>query len=270
MIETTVLEMNQAFENSNITSYPAVEIALIQKWDYTEIANNTKNVFKNDAYVNQLRDDYDADFAIVIADDSSFYGYCGVADGIQIGRSRAFCLVANDCMQSNFSFAHELGHLLGADHDVPNEFGPPYPYAHGYIGPGNNWRTIMAYSCGPGCNRVPFWSNPNVNHPTDNVPMGTHSLENNARVLRGYNNDFAQFEQPNTNLVISNSNYNTTNNKAAKLEVKQTISTNGNVEVNNDACLSLKAEQRVTINNGFKSQDGATIHISNQQFEDCQ
>lgn len=263
--------MNDAFKNSEITNYPAVEIALIEKWNYVEVSGvNTKNVFKNDAYVNQLREDYDADFAILVGDDSAFYGYCGVADGIRVGSTRAFCLVANNCMQSYFSFAHELGHLLGADHDVANDVAPPYPYAHGYVEPSNKWRTIMAYPCGSDCERWPFFSNPNVLHPTDNVPMGTFSLENNARVLRSYNNNFAQFEQPNVNLVISNSNYSTTNNKSAKLEVKQTISTNGNINVNNDACLSLKAAQRITLKNGFKSQAGATIHISNQQFEDCE
>ena len=273
-IETTVAEMNFAFEQSTITNYPAVEIALIEKWNYTETAGSsmstTKSNFKDNAYVNQLRDDYDADFAILIADDSGFYGPCGVADGLQVSRSKAFAVVANNCMQGYFSFAHELGHLLGAHHDAVNASNAPYPYAHGYVEPGKKWRTIMAYPCGSDCERLGFWSNPDVLHPIDNIPMDTDSLENNARVLRDYNNDFAQFEQPGTNLVINNSNYNTTNNKTAKLEVKQTISTNGNVNVNNDACLSMKAAQRVTVNKGFKSQAGATIHNSNQEFNNCE
>jgi len=277
-IQKTVEELNVTFERSKVTNYPAVEIALIEKWDYVE--DTSKNIvierdnFKNNADVNKLRADYDADFCLLIAEDSDFYGYCGIAFDIEASRSGAFGVVANNCMQNNYSFAHELGHLLGADHDVDWDVAPPYPYAHGYIYFTGKWRTIMSYNLpckakGYSCKRIGYWSNPNVNHPTDLVPMGTDSLENNARVLRDYNNTFAQFEQPANNIILSNSNYNSANNNFTKLEIKQTINTNGNLTVNDDACFYLSAGESVNLNSGFESKPKADIYISIEQFEDC-
>ena len=278
-VQKTVSEMNLTFVASEITNYPAVEIAIIEKWDYVEnvdsIMSRDKNNFKNDAYVNSLRNDYDADFCILIAQNSDFYGFCGVADRLEATRSSSFCLVANNCMGRNLSFAHELGHLLGAHHDVDNGRNAPYPYAHGYIYFTGRWRTIMSYnspckSSGYNCTRIGYWSNPDVDHPTDAVPMGTDSLENNARVLRDYNNNLAEIEQPANNLILNNNNYNSANNNLTNLEIKQTINTNGNVIVEDNACFYLKAGESVNLNNGFESKPKADIFISIEQFEDCQ
>ncbi len=287
-IQNTVEEMNNTFKESEITNYPAVEIALIQKWDYEEFSEFSDtimvtdmavdlNIFKEDSYVNRLRNDYDADFCTLIAAGSDFYGFCGVANDLRATTSTAYCLVANNCMRRNLSFAHELGHLLSAHHDVANARNEPFPYAHGYIYFPGRWRTIMSYNSLPcdstrenRCARLPFWSNPDVNHPTDNVPMGTDSLENNARVLRDYNNNLAGIEQPENNITLSNSTYHSTNNIFTNLEIKQTITTNGNVVVQDDACFYLKAGESVNLNNGFESKPKADVEITIQQIEDCQ
>ena len=53
-------------------------------------------------------------------------------------------------LKANFSLVHEIGHLIGASHELG--------YVHG-----NEWRDIMSYkaNCG-GCPRLPVWSNPEV------------------------------------------------------------------------------------------------------------
>lgn len=215
---------------------------------------------------------------MLIGEHSDFYGKtCGVAADLGADYDSAFGVVANNCMQSNYSFAHELGHLLGAHHDVASAGFTPKTYGHGYIYFPGRWRTIMSYNAPPCvdtvyadiCYRIPFWSNPNVDHPTDMVPMGTTTNENNARVCREYNNNLAQLEQPITTLTLTNSIYASNNNKALNLEVKESINTTGVITINNGSNISMKASQRVTLNSGFKSRANARVHISNQTFNDC-
>src|SRR5262249_22892410 len=79
-----------------------------------------------------------------------------------------------------FSFGHELGHLMGARHDwvADDTNNSPYTYNHGFVmatptAPAEPWRTVMAYDCPPpGCPRVPYFSNPNVNYPAGGDAMG--------------------------------------------------------------------------------------------------
>lgn len=81
------------------------------------------------------------------------------------GRS-TFSVVRQD--QAAFeTFAHEVGHNFGTQHDRGNEQGVPLlPYGYGYREPGAVWKTIMAYP--PGTTILNF-ANPNVNY---NGPLG--------------------------------------------------------------------------------------------------
>ena len=77
--------------------------------------------------------------------------------------------------------AHEIGHLIGARHDLNiDKTMTPFPYGHGYVN-GTKWRDIMSYkeSCG-GCPRLPVWSSPKV--MIKGEPAGTPELDN-ARVI---------------------------------------------------------------------------------------
>jgi len=69
------------------------------------------------------------------------------------------------------------------------------------------WQTVMALpnSC-PTCERVPFWSNPNVNFPPTGQPMGTNEYENNAQVLNETSYNVRQFRTipPPLNFSIPN------------------------------------------------------------------
>ena len=72
-------------------------------------------------------------------------------------------MVHHDCAALTYSLAHEIGHLIGARHELSmDKTMTPFPYGHGYVN-GTKWRDIMSYqeSCG-GCPRVPVWSSPNV------------------------------------------------------------------------------------------------------------
>lgn len=60
------------------------------------------------------------------------------------------------CRES--TFAHELGHILGSEHDLANStLTPAFPYSHGY-GVSGKFGDIMSYITP----RLPYFSNPNL------------------------------------------------------------------------------------------------------------
>ena len=92
--------------------------------------------------------------------------------------SSAFAVVPRVCADGKYSFAHELGHLMGARHDrTADDEEDPFPFSHGFVHktPRPAFRTIMAtdMDCDRGCKRVPYWSNPEVHYPdAGGVAMG--------------------------------------------------------------------------------------------------
>src|SRR5207237_4622577 len=117
--------------------------------------------------------------------------FCGLADAIMATASTAFAVVHYDCATGYYSFAHELGHLMGARHDVHHDSSTtPFAYGHGYEHPSSTasqvFRTIMAYACdAPAvCNpRIQYWSSPSVTYA--GIATGTAATNDNVRVLNG-------------------------------------------------------------------------------------
>ena len=78
----------------------------------------------------------------------------------------------------NLSYAHEIGHNQGLNHDAANASGTAaYSYAYGYQSPSGLFRTLMAYGSAV---RIPFLSSPTLSY--SGLPTGTAN-ENNARAL---------------------------------------------------------------------------------------
>jgi hypothetical protein len=94
-----------------------------------------------------------------------------------------------------YTFAHEVGHNLGANHDRITDanlpFTPLYPFAFDFIAPGNAFHTVMAYasSCGQ-CPGILNFSNPNVTFngvATGVAGNGPSSADNHQTLINTIN-----------------------------------------------------------------------------------
>lgn len=176
LIATAVSETNTSYANSGIQQ--RIRLVHTAPVDYIEVGNfsiSLSGLRSGSAPglegVAALRDQYAADLVMMLIHPTS-PSACGIAY-VMNSVSPAFevagySVTDTACMSPGFTFAHELGHNMGAHHDwyvSSSQF--PYPYAHGYVNPevGHRWRTIMAYNdrCtvqGFSCRRLLAWANP--------------------------------------------------------------------------------------------------------------
>jgi len=171
LIDLAIGETNKSFRLSNLGH---IKLRLVHAYqtDYVERGAHFDHVWrfadKGDGYMEEihgLRDKYRADVAILVVDDPKG---CGLATRVRADADEAFAVVHHACAAENYTFAHEIGHLIGASHELS------------YVN-GTKWRDIMGSkeSCG-GCPRVPVWSSPTV--LIKGEVAGTTILDN-ARVI---------------------------------------------------------------------------------------
>jgi hypothetical protein len=184
LVDLSIEEANESFRMSNVGH---VKLRLVHAYqtDYVEEGSHFDHVWafadKGDGKMEEihaLRNKHRADVAILIVDDGKG---CGLATRVYADAEEAFAVVHHECAATSYTLAHEVGHLIGARHDLALDKNmTPFPYGHGFVN-GNKWRDIMSYkdSCG-GCPRVPVWSNPKV--MVKGVVAGTSELDN-ARVI---------------------------------------------------------------------------------------
>jgi peptidyl-Asp metalloendopeptidase len=138
--------------------------------------------------VHTWREQFHADIAILLVKQPNESAVQGWAQEQMARPDHAFAGV--DCTSAviNFSLAHEIGHLMGLQHDVADDSATgSYPYAHGFVhldepvaGTQRGWSTVMAVApnC---CPRIPRWSTPNKTF--QDVKTGD-STADNAETLR--------------------------------------------------------------------------------------
>ena len=109
--------------------------------------------------------------------------YCGLASHILANDSPAVAIVNVGCALDNLSFAHELGHLLGARHNPEiDATNVPYAYGHGRLF--SSTRSIMSYAgagCAGSCPRIPYFVGPNVQ--LNGQILGNDEQYNDARAI---------------------------------------------------------------------------------------
>ena len=164
----------------------------------------------DDGYMDEvhgLRDRYGADLvALIIGRQTD--SACGIAWAPDFGRypeadwsARGFSVTAHNCETADsHTFAHELGHNQGADHDPDNSTAcgdatrpcsnprfpapPTFPYRYGRCNVAQGWHTTMSYRSNTrgDCRReIEYFSSPVLRYR--GTPTGDAARRDNRRVL---------------------------------------------------------------------------------------
>jgi hypothetical protein len=133
LVDLAIGETNRSFRLSNLGH---IKLRLVHSYqtDYVEEGAHFDHVWrfadKGDGYMEEihgLRDKYRADVAILVVDDPKG---CGLATRVRADADEAFAVVHHACAAANYTLAHEIGHLIGASHELS------------YVN-GTKWRDIM-------------------------------------------------------------------------------------------------------------------------------
>lgn len=195
-VELAEFDVNLSFLNSGINTQVNIVHSYEVNYNETRISDVDLDciTYENDNCldgIHAVRDAYNADVVVMIG--SWYDDACGVAwfqDFIHVSfEAWAFAVVDQWCSVNAHTFAHELGHIMGADHDLyalDYVFDGAFPYNHGYVNVAGQWLTTMAYDdeCydqGVICYQLRYWSTPWL--AVDGVPIGDQATADNVRVL---------------------------------------------------------------------------------------
>mmetsp|Transcript_15308 Transcript_15308/g.21320 ORF Transcript_15308/g.21320 Transcript_15308/m.21320 type:complete len:485 (+) Transcript_15308:64-1518(+) len=206
LIDLAIEETNVAYDLSGVH----VELKLVhaeRRTDYNESYHGIASshalsalLIKDDGVmddIHQKRDHYGADMVAMLINGNK---YCGMAhQGPK--EELAFAVVNYKCATGQFSFAHELAHNMGAQHDRGSLFACKVPnrYNYAYCDPDAAFRSIMAYPCtagqcdnnvGGGCRRVQRFSNSAGNYNGNRIGSvnsdNARQINNAAHIISAF------------------------------------------------------------------------------------
>ncbi len=192
---------NSTYINSKIRQ--RLRLVHAAEYAFVETGNSSADLgtLRADATVQALRNTHNADLVAMLGEVSDV---CGIAYlvGTPGGQASGYSLTARSCAVGNLTFAHELGHNMGSNHNPENAGGAIYPYGFGHWVNGQ-FRTVMSYvnPCTSGCTRRPYWSNPNVLF--SDIPTGIHNERDNVRSLNNTTNNVARYRYSGTSISLT-------------------------------------------------------------------
>jgi hypothetical protein len=190
-IDLAIAETNQAFRNTGVnTSFRLVHAREIS---YSESGNSSTDLNRlqdtRDGYmddVHALRNQYAADFVLLIVErmtDAGGRGWVTYNSGYTYP-DYAFSIVSRRSSSNGRTFAHELGHNMGAQHDWYVSAGDTgaFSYSYGYTSLAGRFLDIMSYYdlCTAqriSCTQLNQYSNPRLSQGgyRTGVPAGTNT-----------------------------------------------------------------------------------------------
>ena len=142
--------------------------------------------------VPRFRDESYSDLVVLLLANIHYGGKANTMRSVDLTQgNRAFAVVKHLGADGS-SFAHEIGHLLGGQHERGSGYEDiymrPYHYNHGYDVPDQDWVTLMAApDKEEGEKRIYLLSNPSLYR--DGVPLGLPSTHGSAAdVHRAFRN----------------------------------------------------------------------------------
>ncbi|MBX2892670.1 MAG: zinc-dependent metalloprotease [Saprospiraceae bacterium] len=206
-----ISQTNQAFANSQVTDV-CVARANFREWvgfaeDPNDIGQDMQDLL-TDNVVAQWREDDLADVVCLITD-AGYNDFLGLAGFIpnpngpgiisNLGNPMfglSFMIVESDSFNANFTFSHELGHVVGCRHQTCATFlsggcdnGGAIEHGHGWghrpcwLCRWKNYSTMM-HQLQDGNNRLLRYSNPEIN---DKGATGVTGVSENAQWIRDGN-----------------------------------------------------------------------------------
>ncbi|MEO6065988.1 MAG: zinc-dependent metalloprotease family protein [Lysobacterales bacterium] len=182
--QAAIDQTNLVLENSQVDSF---RVRLVKAARVTRSGSGNPDVdlspVRQDPQIAAMRAAAGADVVVFVGNYTQ--GFSGAAykntRPVQYGpvfAGFAYAIVDRAGVENSLVFVHELGHVLGMDHDVLSPHDPPadnsFPFAYGHISPrqapyARGVLTVMAYqgSCGgnEACQQVPYFSNSNIAPP---------------------------------------------------------------------------------------------------------
>ena len=178
-VDSTNLRLTNSLINVRIQPVFIGPIAYNESGDIPTDANRLGTGTGGLERVPQLRNDYKADLVclIVESDKNGIWGWAGNITPPQGNPNTGWMLVRRFTLyQDGSNLPHEVGHLLGCDHDREHPWGTdpafyaarkPYMFGHRFQVEGVTYTDLMSYE--PGI-LTPYFSNPRLD--LDGVPRG--------------------------------------------------------------------------------------------------
>lgn len=203
--QQAIAATNTAYINSKIRQRVRLVGSELTALNETGSFNSELSNLRADSAANARRDQLKADLVDMLTNSTAACGI-GYLMGSQPGNpSFGFTVTARTCAVGNLSFAHELGHNMGSQHNPENGSGPTYPYGFGHYVNGS-FRTVMSYSdpCTSGCTRVAHFSNPIINF--NGQATGIDNARDNARSINNTADSIANYRYSGSSLTLINYN----------------------------------------------------------------
>lgn len=197
VIDLSIQQYNTTINNSGIGGIPQTNF--IQEAgrqlvtftsnspEQTPLAEEAAARVRDDATVQNLRNQFQADLVVCLVEHTYDQNAIGSVTTVPAFNSEYAAIVRAPFASNaaNFTFTHEVGHLMGGRHEITADGNGP-AYSHGFLfttnppapGTPTQVRTMMHRAFG-GSTRIMHYSNPNVNF--DGAPTGTFDINHVAR-----------------------------------------------------------------------------------------